>query len=310
MDDGGGSRCFCKVTAEVNTKEFMGLRSRRSLPHLCRFFAVPIPYEKSTSYGRGTGGGPAAVIKASGQLELWDEEIKAETWKLGICTLAPFKTKNISEEVFFRKLEQEAARLSLAGGAVPFFIGGEHSFTQALVPPFIKKYPKLSVLHFDAHADLRPSYEERVRSHACALFPVSQKCRVVQIGIRSVAPEEKRYINSGNVKTFFMHDNRNIKQLIRKTLAALSDTVYLTIDADGFDPSVIPGTGTPQPGGFGWHEALDIFSAVCRNKKVVGADVVEISPMKGSSVSEFAAAKLIYRLMGYIAKTRRLRAGV
>ena len=184
--------------------------------------------------------------------------------------------------------------------AVPFFLGGEHRITQALLPPFLKKYPDLSVLHFDAHADLRKTYEGSAHNHACALYPISRKCRVVQAGIRNVGPEELGSVNSGNVKTFLMHENLNIGTLVKNVLKHLSDTVYMTIDLDGFDPSVIPGTGTPQPGGFSWYDALKLFSAVCREKRIVGADVVELSPQKCSVISEFTAAKLIYRLMGYI----------
>jgi agmatinase len=180
------------------------------------------------------------------------------------------------------------------------FIGGEHSVTQGLIPPFQKKYKGLSILHFDAHADLRPEYEGSPHNHASALYPVSRKTKTVQVGIRSVSHDEKHYINSGKVRTFLMHENLNLAKLEKDVLKALSDTVYLTIDIDGFDPSVMPGTGTPQPGGFLWYDALKLFKAVCKKKKVVGIDVVEVSPIKGSPLTEFNAAKLVHRLMGYL----------
>lgn len=277
----------------------MGLRSERSTSGRCRFFVLPVPYEMTTSYCKGTGRGPRAVVEASCQLELWDEELKKETWKAGICTLPPFGSK-ARAEVFFPKLGKKAAELIKRDDAVPFFLGGEHSITQALIPPFLEKYPGLSILHFDAHADLRESYEDSRFNHACALYPASRKCKVVQVGIRSVAPEELHNVNSGNVKTFLRHENLDTDKLIKDVLKNLTKTVYMTIDVDGFDPSVVPRTGTPQPGGFLWHEALDLFRAVCREKKIVGVDVVEVSPQKGTVISEFAAAKLVYRLMGYI----------
>lgn len=264
------------------------------------FAVLPVPYERTVSYGRGTAKGPAAILAASPQLELWDEEVKEETWKRGIFTAAPVNCAG-SEAAFFARLERTAEALLWTTRAVPFFLGGEHSVTQALLPPFIRRYKGLSVLHFDAHADLRLSYYGKRRSHACALHPASRTNRVVQVGIRSVGHDERQYHNAGNVKTHLMHENLDFKKLEREVLRELTGTVYLTIDVDGFDPSVMPGTGTPQPGGFLWHDALRLFRAVCRAKRVVGVDIVETAPVKGSNITELAAAKLAYRLMGYLA---------
>ena len=263
------------------------------------FVVVPVPYEKTTSYGHGTKRGPAAVINASYQLELWDEETKTETWKKGIFTLAPVACA-LPENKFFPALEKTVEELLASTRALPFFIGGEHSITQGLLPPFLRRHKNLSILHFDAHADLRPSYKGSEHSHACAVYPASRTNRLVQIGIRSVGSDERRYHDTGLVKTHLMHENLNFKKLERDILRELTDTVYLTIDVDGFDPSVMPGTGTPQPGGFGWYEAMKLFKAVCADKKVVGVDVMEVSPIKGSPITEFNTAKLIYRLMGYL----------
>ena len=264
-----------------------------------RFAVLPVPYERTVSYGRGTRLGPDAIIRASWQVELWDEELKEETWKRGIFT-ARAADCALPEKKFFTALERRVEELLGASRAIPFFLGGEHSITQALLPPFIRRHKNLSVLHFDAHADLRESYHGSARSHACALYPASRTNRVVQVGIRSVGREERAFVNSGLVKTHLMHDSLDLARLERQVLSELTGKVYLSIDVDGFDPSVIPGTGTPQPGGFGWHEALRLFRAVCPKKEVVGVDVVETSPVKGSNISEMAAAKLVYRLMGYL----------
>jgi len=264
-----------------------------------RFLILPVPYEKTTSYGKGTGKGPAAILNSSWQVEFWDEEAKREIWKEGIVTLAPFDCKQ-GERSFFKNLEKEVAGLLAAFKGIPIFLGGEHSITQGLLPPFQKKYRDLSILHFDAHADLRPEYEGSPHSHASALYPASRTTNTVQIGIRSVSQDEARFTNSGKVSTYLMHENLNFAKLEKNILKDLSDTVYLTIDVDGFDPSVMPGTGTPQPGGFMWYDALKLFKAVCKKKKVVGIDVVEVAPIKGAPVTEFNAAKLIYRLMGYL----------
>ncbi|MCM2266512.1 MAG: agmatinase [Elusimicrobiales bacterium] len=264
------------------------------------FAVLPVPYEKTVSYGRGTGKGPAAIIAASPQVELWDEEVKAETWRKGIFTVEPVNCA-LSEAKFFPALEKTVESLLAATRAVPFFLGGEHSITQALLPPFLRRHKNLSILHFDAHADLRSAYHGSRHSHACALHPASRTAKVVQIGIRSVGADERQYHNAGNVKTHLMHENLDFKKLERTILRELTGTVYITIDVDGFDPSVMPGTGTPQPGGFRWHEALRLFKAVCAAKKVVGVDVVETAPVRGSNITELAAAKLVYRLMGYLA---------
>lgn len=269
----------------------------------CAFAVLPVPYERTVSYGRGTAKGPAAIIAASPQLELWDEEVKEETWKRGIFTVQAVDCSG-TEAAFFGRLERTVEALLGATRAVPFFLGGEHSITQALLAPFIRRYKGLSILHFDAHADLRLSYYGTRRSHACALHPASRTNRVVQVGIRSVGHDERRYHNAGNVKTHLMHENLDFKRLEREVLRELTGPVYLTIDVDGFDPSVMPGTGTPQPGGFLWHDALRLFKAVCLKKRVVGVDIVETAPVKGSNITEMAAAKLAYRLMGYLGGPR------
>ncbi|OGR65576.1 MAG: agmatinase [Elusimicrobia bacterium GWB2_63_22] len=264
------------------------------------FAVLPVPYERTVSYGKGTRRGPAAIINASPQVELWDEEAKSETWKKGIFTAQPVDC-SLPEARFFPHLERTVEGLLSSTRAIPFFLGGEHSVTQALLPPFIKRHKNLSILHFDAHADLRVSYHGDRHSHACAVYPASRTNRVVQVGIRSVGHDERQFHNAGNVKTHLMHENQDLRKLERAVLRELTDTVYLTIDVDGFDPSVMPGTGTPQPGGFGWYEALRLFKAVCKNKRVVGVDVVEVAPVNGSHVSELTAAKLVYRLMSYLA---------
>ena len=219
------------------------------------FVILPVPYERTVSYGKGTGKGPGAVIDASWQLELWDEETGTETWKRGIFTAAPVNCA-LPEKTFFPLLEKTVEELLSTSGALPFFLGGEHSITQALLPPFIKRHKNLSILHFDAHADLRMAYRGSERSHACAVHPASRTNKLVQIGIRSVGADERQYHNAGFVKTHLMHENLDLKKLERDILRELTDTVYLTIDVDGFDPSVMPGTGTPQPGGFMWYEAM------------------------------------------------------
>ncbi|WP_428049942.1 agmatinase [Candidatus Avelusimicrobium caledoniensis] len=283
----------------VQIDKFMGLESKTSSLPLCKFAVVPVPFEKTVCYGHGTAKGPAAVIEASTQIELWDEETKTETWELGINTQPAINCKGSTNTVF--KNIDKTVRNLMQYKAIPFYIGGEHTVTQALAQPYIEKYKNLSILHFDAHADLRPTFEGTPKSHACALYPASRQVKVVQVGIRSVASEEKQFCNAGNVTTYLMHEHRDIKKLIPQVLKKLTDTVYITIDVDGFDPSVIPATGTPQPGGFMWYEALDLFREVIKHKKIVAIDVVEACKRSADTITEFNVSKLIYRLMGYLA---------
>ena len=292
---------FACMEFKPNKTQFLidGLTALRN----AKFILLPVPYERTTSYGKGTKNGPGAILNASLQLELWDEEAQKEVWKEGIFTLAPVNCDQ-SEKSFFRDLERRVGELLSGIQGIPIFLGGEHSITQGILPPFQKKYKDLSILHFDAHSDLYPEYKGNPRSHASALYPASRKTRTVQIGIRNVAPEERNFINSGNVTTRLMHENLDFGRLEKNILEGLTDTVYLTIDVDGFDPSVMPGTGTPQPGGFMWYDALKLFKAVCKKKNVVGLDIVEVSPIKYSPITEFNTAKLIYRLMGYLSAAR------
>ena len=287
-----------------SSNKFLALEGEITSMESARYAIIPVPYERTVSYCGGTKDGPNAILEASSQVELFDEETKTETYKEGIATLEPISCEGSEEEVFNR-IETFVAKYIENTKPFPFYIGGEHSISQALIAPYIKKYgKKLSVLHFDAHADLRKEYYGDERSHACALYPASREVKVVQVGIRSIGSEEKDNVNTGNVKTFLMHENLDQKTLRKNVLKELGDLVYMTIDVDGFDPSVIPGTGTPQPGGFMWYDALDLFREVIKTKKIVAIDVVETAPIKGSPISEFNVAKLIYRLMGYLSSKK------
>ncbi|MGB2578358.1 agmatinase [Elusimicrobium simillimum] len=285
-----------------NKTIFMGLERKQNSLASCRYVVVPIPFEKTVSFGHGTALGPKAILEASAQVELWDEEVKRETWEDDIFTTTAINCKG-STPVVFDNIKNTVKEL-MKYKAIPFYIGGEHSITQALSEPYIDKYKDLSILHFDAHADLRAEYDGTPYSHACALYPASQRVPVVQVGIRSVGSDEQHRINKGNVTTFLMHEHRDIKKLIPQVLKKLTKNVYITIDVDGFDPSVIPATGTPQPGGFGWYEGLDLFREVIKKKNIVAVDVVEAAKKKDDSTTEMNTAKLIYRMMGYISKKK------
>lgn len=262
------------------------------------FVVLPVPYEKTTTYMKGTFHGPRALLEASSHLELYDEEVDQETWLEGIHTL-PIFSSDEPAEIFFPKLTARVAEFATLEGKTLFVVGGEHSLTQATVPALREGVSETLGAHFDAHADMRAEHEGTPHNHACALYPASKLCKAVQVGVRSIAVEEAANLRTGNVVTFRRNAHRDVHTLIPKVLEALTDDVYISIDLDGFDPAVIPGVGTPQPGGFGWEEGLALFRAVLSTKNVVGVDVMELRPLPDAPISQFAAAKLLYRLMGY-----------
>ncbi|MCE9582637.1 MAG: agmatinase [Planctomycetes bacterium] len=267
-----------------------------------KFLVLPVPFEESVSYGGGTGKGPDAVIEASRQVELWDEELLRETCDAGIHTLPAFKPARAKGEKYLKLLAEEATALA-AEGKVLVSLGGEHSITPALVEGVKKKYPKLSVLQIDAHADLRDEYEGKKWSHACAMKRViEQGCKLAQAGIRNFSKSEVPFVDRGLVATAPAHLTRtsgDLRKAIERFLEHLTDDVYITVDIDGLDPSLVPGTGTPEPGGLSWYDTLDFLRPIFAQKNVVAFDIVEVAPLEGSSVSQFVAAKLAYRMMGY-----------
>ncbi|MBN2058499.1 MAG: agmatinase [Candidatus Saganbacteria bacterium] len=258
------------------------------------FTILPVPHEATTSYGKGTRNGPAAILKALKQVEEFDEELKLE--------IRPGKEYTIAKPASLASLVARYASL-LSSNTIPVMLGGEHSITSAAVKTCAQKFKNLSVLQFDAHADLRDKYQGRKDSHACAIRRVLEICPAVQVGIRSISKEEYDWAEkSGQLKK--MHLARKIEP-VDKIEAQLSQNVYITIDVDVFDPSIIPSTGTPEPGGMLWYEVLDILKGVCATKNVVGFDVVELSPKKGDIVSDFTAARLVHKVMGYISSKKQ-----
>jgi agmatinase len=264
---------------------------------------LPLPYEKTTSYKKGTKYGPSAIISALNQVEFYDEEIKVETHDAGIHVIPEKMVKlpfNSEPEKFLPKLS-EYANLFVESNSVLISLGGEHSITFGLVKPFRERYKNLSVLHLDAHSDLRDEFHGTRFSHAAVMRRVSELCPVTQVGIRSLSENDFRIMNKGNITTFLAHEMRKYKlaQIVGKISKSLTSNVYLSIDLDVFDPAYMPGVGTPEPGGLSWYEILDILRPIFKSHNIVGIDIVELCPLAGNNISEFTAAKLLYRLIGY-----------
>jgi agmatinase len=254
-----------------------------------KFVVIPCPHEATTSYGRGTKQGPAAILRASRAVELFDEELGCEPYRrAGIATVKP---------VTVGRLPAAVGR-ALKENKVPVILGGEHSLTPPAVKACAAKYPDLSVLQLDAHADLRDSYQGRKDSHACALRRVLEICPAVQVGIRSLSAGEWEWARTtGQDKNIHFAEKLEVAGKIKDQL---SGHVYITLDVDVFDPAIIRSTGTPEPGGMFWYEVLDVLRGVCAAKKVVGFDVVELSPRRDDHASDFTIAKLIYKIIGFL----------
>ncbi|HNQ61552.1 MAG TPA: agmatinase [Bacteroidia bacterium] len=260
-----------------------------------------IPYEHTSSYLSGSDIGPAAMVAASHFVEFYDEELEMESYKrVGIATLDALDFTNAVDADAIAIIEKQTDELLMDDKFV-VSLGAEHSLTYGLVKSHAKKYNDLCVLQFDAHSDLREAYHGNKYSHASVMARVNEmKLPIVQIGIRAQCKEEAELIRSSkNIHTFYAHKIRSNPNWMKEAINNLSSNVYITIDADGFDPSVIPAVGTAEPNGMFWVETLEFFKEVFKTRNVVGFDIVECAPMEGSILSEYTLAKLAYRLIGY-----------
>jgi agmatinase len=258
---------------------------------------LPVPFEGTVTYMKGTAKAPSAIIESSKQLELYDDELEKNISEVGISTLADIEVSDAEETI---RNVQASVKKILDGSKLPIVIGGEHSISSGAVAAAKDKFPNLSVLHLDAHADLRESYEGDKSSHACVMKRiVDLDVPTVHIGIRSLSDECAELIENKKLPVFYAKDIYDNNDWVDDAISQLSDDVYLTLDVDVFNVSVIPNTGTPEPGGLGWYQVIDFLKAVAEKKNIVGFDVVELIP-DDRKVGDFTAAKLIYKLIGYI----------
>ena len=267
-----------------------------------KFIIQSAPYEYTSSYLAGSDKGPQAMINASQFVELYDEELDMESYKLhGICTLPPMKFKNKVDEKAVKLIEKETRKL-IEDDKFPVTLGAEHTISLGVVRALKEKYEDVCVLQFDAHSDLRESYHDNPYSHASVMYRIQELgVPLTQIGIRAQCIEESELIKSSkHIHTFYIHDIRKNENWMDEALKSLGKNVYISIDADGFDPSVVPAVGTAEPNGLFWNETLEFLKLVIQKKNIVGFDVVEIAPKKGDILSEYTMAKLIYRLIGFL----------
>jgi len=279
---------------------FLGLSPKESRLEGARVAVVPAPFDQTTSYLPGTRFGPAAILNASRQVEFYDEELDREPFEIGIATLGEIEIEPADIERGLRRLEEVVEELD-SRGIVPLTLGGEHSLTIAPVAALKRRYPGLSVLQLDAHLDLRDSYQGTKLSHASVMRRIRDLgVPTVPVGIRSVSREEADYVHQEKAPVFLAREIRTQGLPVDAVLAELTNPVYVSIDLDAFDPAFVPGVGTPEPGGLTWDEGLRLLRAVFERRQVVGIDVVELCPIPGQIVSEFFAAKLVNKLIGYL----------
>jgi agmatinase len=290
---------------------FLGL-PEADVPALERAAVVifPVPYEATVSYMGGTRFGPRRVLEASRAIELYDHELDAEPYRVGVYTLPELLLTGAGPEAALGELRTAFDAL-LADDRFVIMLGGEHSISAPPIEAHAARLSgdgrRLSVLQLDAHGDLRAEYEGTPFSHACVMYRVHQAVDLVPVGIRAITAEERRLIRERNIPTIFAHELDADGKWIERALAALGPDVYLTIDIDFFDPSLVPATGTPEPGGGSWYPTLRLLERVFAERRVVGADVVELAPIPGVVAPDFLTAKLIYKLVAYHQRARDAR---
>ncbi len=286
---------------------FGGIPDKYSTWKSSSFVLIPFPIDMTTTYMAGTRNGPRAIIEASGHMELFDEENKIEPYRQGIFVATEIPALATGPPAILKELEKRMKAV-LRAGKFPVVLGGEHSGTCGAVSALKKKYEDLTVLQFDAHADLRDAYLGTPWNHACVgRRIVDTGAKLVQVGVRSISEEEDRFLRrEENVKTFYASEVRdNLSDVTRGIVSNLTGDVYISIDLDVFDPGIMPAVGTPEPGGLDWFEVVDILRDVMSTDcNIVGFDIMELSPISGIVAPDFLAAKLCYRIMGWVLARR------
>lgn len=287
---------------------FAGLEGEFSDYNKSLFVVLPVPYDSATSYGAGARKGPLAIIESSIQLELYDDELALESYLLGIHTL-PFLEPLVEPEKMHDSIRSCVTNI-IKDKKIPIIIGGDHSISFGPIKALYDSGEEFTVVHFDAHTDLRDSYQGSKFSHACVMRRVADlNIPITQIGIRSLSREDADYLKSTKlINTFFARDLHKNNDFAGIAESIKTKKIYITFDVDAFDPSIISSTGTPEPGGLTWYQTLSIIKKLTERFDVIGFDVVELAP-NTSSPSEFIVSKLIYKIIGYITQKRRTESG-
>jgi agmatinase len=291
-----------------SNRNFLGIEKQFSAFETSKIIVLPVPYERSVSYGGGTKKGPQAILDASHYVEFFDEETKREIYKEhGIATLPPLSLEKKKDEAALQLIYDTVLHM-VERQKFMVTLGGEHTISSAAIAAYAKLYPDLSVLHFDAHSDLRPEYHGNKYSHASVMARVCEFLdpnRLVQVGIRAQCKEEAEFIRDHGIQTFYAHEIRNgsytkvLKYWDDYVVEGLTQNVYVTFDVDVFDPSIMPATGTPEPNGLYWDEVMKCLRKVARKRHIIGLDVVELAPINNLPHADLSTAKLISKILNY-----------
>ncbi|HIF38634.1 MAG TPA: agmatinase [Gemmatimonadetes bacterium] len=280
---------------------FLGLDEEKSALKGAHSVILPVPYEATTSYGAGSAGGPKAIIESSRYMELYDQELKSNPSSLGIHTLPGLELTRDSTKAALEELQVAYAKiLEAIDDRFLVMLGGEHSVSGPAILSQVKQHGRVSVLQLDAHLDLRAEFDGSQYSHACVMSRVRDSVDIVSVGIRGAAQDEVCLVEmNDNITVVWADEMWADDRWINRVMDSLGDPVYITFDVDYFDPSLMPSTGTPEPGGGDWYRTLKLLRSVFRERNVVGCDVVELAPVPGAHAADFLAAKLVYKLIGY-----------
>lgn len=279
----------------MNNKTYAGIPIEFSKLETSQTILIPVPYDGTSTWQKGADKGPEAFLEASENMELYDIETDSEVYKTGIHLTEPIIESSSPEKMV--KAVYEQTKTYLTKNKFVTIFGGEHSVSIGSIKAFNERYENLTVLQLDAHADLRKEYQGSTCNHACAMYQANEETNLIQVGIRSMDLSEKRVMNTDHV--FFAHDIQNDEYWDDTVIDLMTENVYITIDLDAFDPSILSATGTPEPGGLLWYETLDFLKRTFAEKNVVGFDIVELCPNPTDKSSDFLAAKLYYKMLSY-----------
>lgn len=287
-------------------RNFLGIEKEYSDYNNSKIAILPVPYENTTSYGKGTAKGPEAILKASHYVEFFDDETQRELcFEKGITTIKQINFKNKNTKRSLTEIYNKVYRL-ISDGKFVVSLGGEHTISISTIKAHLDYFKNISILHFDAHSDLRNKYDDTKYSHACFIARVLEFTNnITQVGIRAQCIEEFKLIQEKNINSFYAYKIKNGdygNNWHEKIFDTLNDNVYITFDVDYFDPSIMPSTGTPEPGGFMWDDTLSLMRKISKKFNIVGFDIVELSPKKNFNFPDFLVAKLIYKMLNYFVK--------
>lgn len=279
----------------MSKRTFGGISQKFADKETAKIWLQSIPYDGTSTWGKGADKGFQAFLDAAENMELYDIETDSEVYHKGIHLLKEL-TDFDSPEDMFNTVYQQTKKLLQKEKFLTFF-GGEHSISIGIIKAFYEHFDDLTILQIDAHADQRPFYGGTEYNHACAVYDAGQNSNLIQVGIRSMEADEKENMNYN--KTFFAHEIQSNTKWIKKSIDLMTDNVYITFDLDAFDPSIMPATGTPEPGGLDWYTTMTYLRKVFKEKNVVGFDIVELAPIEGFHAPQFLAAKLYYKMLSY-----------